>query len=154
MFFASFIVAISVQWKLALITLSVVPAMFIAIGICIAIDAPIEASIGRAYSNGASLAQEALASIKTVHAFSAQEGIIQKYDEYLAEAHRFGKKKIIPYGMSSGMIYFCIFSGNALAFWQGYRMFLSGEISAVGDVFTYLAPLSPHGTSESWLTPI
>ncbi|KAL3495734.1 P-loop containing nucleoside triphosphate hydrolase protein [Aspergillus germanicus] len=136
MFFASFIVAISVQWKLALITMSVVPAMFVAIGICIAIDAPIEASIGRAYSNGASLAQEALASIKTVHAFSAQEDIIQKYDKYLAEAHRFGKKKIIPYGMSSGMIYFCIFSGNALAFWQGYRMFLNGEISAVGDVFT------------------
>ncbi|KAL4787930.1 P-loop containing nucleoside triphosphate hydrolase protein [Aspergillus varians] len=136
MFFASFIVAIAVQWKLALITMSVIPAMFIAIGICIAIDAPIEASIARAYSSGAALAQEALASIKTVHAFSAQEDMIQKYDTFLSEAHEYGKKKTIPYGLMSGMIYFCVFSGNALAFWQGYRMFLSGEIDAVGDVFT------------------
>ncbi|KAL2819147.1 P-loop containing nucleoside triphosphate hydrolase protein [Aspergillus granulosus] len=153
MFFASFIVAISVQWKLALITMSVIPAMFIAIGICIAIDAPIEASIGRAYSNGASLAQEAFASIKTVHAFSAQEGIIQRYDEYLAEAHRYGKKKIIPYGIMSGSIYFCIFSGNALAFWQGYRMFLSGEISAVGDVFTVVMSTVIASTSTNIFFP-
>jgi ATP-binding cassette subfamily B (MDR/TAP) protein 1 len=136
MFFSSFIVAITVQWKLALITMSVVPAMFIALGICLAIDAPIEVSIARAYANGASLAQEALSSIKTVQAFSAQEGMIQKYDGFLAEAHEHGKKKRIPYGLLSGVIYFCMFSGNALAFWQGYRMFLSGEIDAVGDVFT------------------
>ncbi|KAL2829227.1 P-loop containing nucleoside triphosphate hydrolase protein [Aspergillus cavernicola] len=136
MFLASFIVAIAVQWKLALITMSVIPAMFIAIGVCIAIDAPIEANIARAYSNGASLAQEALSSIKTVHAFSAQDRMVRKYDEFLAEAHEYGKKKTIPYGIMSGTVYFCIFSGNALAFWQGYRMYLSGEIDAVGDVFT------------------
>ncbi|KAL3467823.1 P-loop containing nucleoside triphosphate hydrolase protein [Aspergillus heterothallicus] len=153
MFFASFIVAISVQWKLALITMSVIPAMFVAIGICLAIDAPIEASIGRAYSNGASLAQEALASIKTVHAFSAQESIIQRYDTYLAEAHQYGKKKIIPYGIMSGLIYFCIFSGNALAFWQGYRMYLSGEIGAVGDVFTVVMSTVIASTSINIFFP-
>ncbi|KAL5335379.1 P-loop containing nucleoside triphosphate hydrolase protein [Aspergillus crustosus] len=136
MFFSSFIVAIAVQWKLALITLSVVPAMFVALGICLAIDAPIEVSIARAYASGASLAQEALSSIKTVHAFSAQAGMIEKYDEYLAEAHKHGKKKTIPFGVLTGLIYFCMYSGNALAFWQGYRMFMSGEIDAVGDVFT------------------
>lgn len=136
MFFSSFIVAIAVQWKLALITLSVVPAMFVAIGICLTIDAPIEAKIAQIYSNGAALAQEALSSIKTVHAFSSQDGMIEKYDEYLAEAHEHAKKKLIPYGIMSGTIYFCIFAGNALAFWQGYRMFLSGEIDAVGSVFT------------------
>ncbi|KAL4878829.1 P-loop containing nucleoside triphosphate hydrolase protein [Aspergillus karnatakaensis] len=136
MFFSSFIVALSVQWKLALITMSVIPAMFIALGVCLAIDAPIEVSIARAYANGASLAQEALSSIKTVHAFSAQEGMIKKYGECLAEAHKHGKKKTIPLGIISGLIYFCMYSGNALAFWQGYRMFLNGEIAAVGDVFT------------------
>ncbi|KAL4807614.1 P-loop containing nucleoside triphosphate hydrolase protein [Aspergillus unguis] len=136
MFFASFVVAIAVQWKLALITLSVVPAMFVAIGICLAIDAPNEAKIAQAYSSGAALAQEALSSIKTVHAFSAQERMITKYDGYLDQARELGKKKTLPYGIMSGTIYFCIFAGNALAFWQGYRMFLSGEIDAVGDVFT------------------
>ncbi|KAL4958072.1 P-loop containing nucleoside triphosphate hydrolase protein [Aspergillus filifer] len=136
MFFAAFIVAIAVQWKLALITLSVVPAMFIILGIVIALDAGVETKIAQIYAKGAALAQEALSSIKTVHAFSAQDGMIEKYDAYLAEAHKLGRKKIIPYGMISGLVYFCIFSGNALAFWQGYRMFVSGEIDAVGDVFT------------------
>ncbi|KAL4944172.1 hypothetical protein BDV06DRAFT_188011 [Aspergillus oleicola] len=136
MFFSAFIVAIAAQWKLALITLSVVPAMFVVLGIFIALDASVEMNIAQIYAKGAALAQEALSSIKTVHAFSAQDDMIEKYDSYLAEAHRLGRKKIIPYGMMSGFVYFCIFAGNALAFWQGYRMFLSGEIDAVGDVFT------------------
>lgn len=45
LFFSSFIVAIAVQWKLALITMTIVPAMVVIIGGCIAIDAPIEARV-------------------------------------------------------------------------------------------------------------
>lgn len=42
LFFSAFIVALAVQWKLALITMSIVPGMILAVGTCIAIFTPIE----------------------------------------------------------------------------------------------------------------
>ncbi len=45
LFFSSYIVALCVQWKLALITMSIVPAMVVSVGVCVSLDAPIEARI-------------------------------------------------------------------------------------------------------------
>ena len=45
LFFASFIVALSVQWKLALITMSIVPANIIIMGVCVGLIIPIESRI-------------------------------------------------------------------------------------------------------------
>lgn len=45
LFFSAYIVALSVQWKLALITMSIVPAMVLVVGSVFALDAPIEAKI-------------------------------------------------------------------------------------------------------------
>ena len=136
MFFSAFIVAIAVQWKLALITMSVVILFFLILGVGMAIDAPIEAKVTSKHSEASSFAQEVLASIRTVHAFWAKDRMSARYNQYLAEAHQHGKKKSLPYGIMSSSTYFCIYSGNALAFWQGFRMYRSGEMDSVGDVFT------------------
>lgn len=45
LFFSAYIVALTVQWKLALITMTIVPAMILLVGGCISLDAPIEAQI-------------------------------------------------------------------------------------------------------------
>lgn len=131
MFVASFIVALAVQWKLTLITMSIIPAIFIITAICITLDAIVESKVMRIYSKGGSVAQEAISTIRTVHAFWAQSKMINKYDRYLKDAHTEGKKKSILYGVLFSTEYFCVFSGIALAFWQGYRMFRSGEIESV-----------------------
>lgn len=54
LFFSAYIVALAVQWKLALITMSIVPAMVLVVGGCVALDAPIEAQV---VSRGASPAR-------------------------------------------------------------------------------------------------
>ncbi|KAJ3533044.1 hypothetical protein NM208_g8157 [Fusarium decemcellulare] len=59
-----------------------------------------------------------------------------RYDEYLKEAHHHGNKKSLVFGLLSGITYFCIYCSNALAFWQGFRMYKSGEIDSVGTVLT------------------
>lgn len=69
MFFSSLIIAIAVQWKLALITMSIVPVVLIVSVVCVGIDALLESRIVRFYSQGAAMAQEALSTVKTVHAF-------------------------------------------------------------------------------------
>lgn len=45
LFFSAYVVALAVQWKLALITMSVIPAIILVVGTCIGIDAPVEARI-------------------------------------------------------------------------------------------------------------
>lgn len=45
LFFSGFIVALAVQWKLALIVMSIIPAIFLITGTCIGLDAPIEARV-------------------------------------------------------------------------------------------------------------
>jgi ATP-binding cassette subfamily B (MDR/TAP) protein 1 len=47
LFFSAYIVALAVQWKLALIIMSIVPAIFLIVGGCISLDMPIEAKIVR-----------------------------------------------------------------------------------------------------------
>lgn len=135
-FFAGFIVALAVQWKLALITMSIIPAIFLIVGTIIPLDAVIEAKIMKIYSAAASLAEETFSSVKTVHAFWAHFKIMDKYEEYLSSAHQEAKKKSLLYAVLFSTENFCVFSGVALAYWQGYRMFISGEVPDVGSVFT------------------
>lgn len=135
-FCSAFIVALVVQWKLSLITLSIVPVIFVVTGTCIAIDAPQEARIVRIYSQASNIAQEAISSIRTVHAFGARAKMVNKYDDFLQEAHTEGNKKSPNYGVLFSVEYFCVYSGIALCFWQGFKMFQSGEIANVGQVFT------------------
>lgn len=103
LFFSAFIVALAVQWKLALITMSVIPALVLIVGGCISVDAVIEARVIKIYSRAAVLAQDAISSIRTIHAFGAEEKIINKYDDFLAEAHKEGNKKSLVYVILFGV---------------------------------------------------
>ena len=153
MFLSSFVVALSAQWKLALIVMSVIPAIFIATGACIAIDATLEAKILPIYSRAAVLAEEAFSSIRTVHAFYAQKKLAKRYDTFLQQAHKQGNKKSPIYGVLFSTQFFCVYSGTALAFWQGFRMYQSGEIDNVGKVFTVVLSVTLAGTSISSIAP-
>lgn len=153
LFFSAFIVAIAVQWKLALICMTIIPALFGIVGSIIAVDAKLEARIMRFYSQGAALAQDAISSIRTVHAFSAQDKIVQKYDGFLEEAHKLGKKKNPLYGTLFSTENFLVYSATALAFWQGYRMYRSGEVDAVGTVFTVVLSILLGTTSITLIAP-
>ncbi|KAL9125363.1 MAG: hypothetical protein Q9217_005420 [Psora testacea] len=153
LFFSAYIVALAVQWKLALITMSIVPAIALIIGGCIALDAPLEARIVRIYSRAAVLAQDAISSIKTIHAFGAQQKIVNSYDEYLQTAHKEGNKKSLIYGVLFSIQTFLVMSGTALAFWEGFRLFQSGEIDSVGPVFTVVLSVTLGATSVLLITP-
>lgn len=153
LFFSSFIIALAVQWKLSLIIMSIIPAIIVATGGCIAVDAVIEAKITKIYSRAAVMAQEAISSVKTVHAFWAQEKIVAKYDTYLNDAFKKAKKKSGVYGVLFSTEYFLVLAGTALAFWQGSRMYQSGEIQSVGTVFTVVLSVTLGSTAMSLVAP-
>lgn len=99
------------------------------------------------------LAQDALSSIKTIHAFGAQEKIISRYDEFLQEAHKEGDKKSILFGILFSVQTFMVMSGTALAFWEGFRMYQGGEIANVGTVFTVVLSVTLGATSVMLIFP-
>ncbi|KAH8714023.1 Leptomycin B resistance protein pmd1 [Beauveria bassiana] len=153
LFFSSYIVALSIQWKLALITMSIVPAMVLTVGACVSLDAPIEARIVQTYSRAANLAQDALSSIKTIHAFGAEPRLVKWYNEYLETAHRDGDKKSFILGVLFASQPFLVMAGTALAFWEGYRLFQRGQVSNVGTVFTAVLSVTLGATSVLLFLP-
>jgi ATP-binding cassette subfamily B (MDR/TAP) protein 1 len=54
----------------------------------------------------------------------------------LAEAERLGMRKSPNYGVMFSTSFFCIYAGYGLAFWQGIRMYASGEIAEPGTIIT------------------
>jgi ATP-binding cassette subfamily B (MDR/TAP) protein 1 len=81
--------------------MSIVPGIVLVTGTCIAIDAVQEARITRFYSRASVLAQEAISSVKTVHAFWAQDKMVKGYDEYLQLARKEGRRSLPITGVCS-----------------------------------------------------
>jgi ATP-binding cassette subfamily B (MDR/TAP) protein 1 len=94
-----------------------------------------------------------LSSIKTIHAFGAQQKIVNRYDEYLQTAHKEGNKKSLLFGILFSAQTFLVMSGTALAFWEGFRLFQSGEIDNVGTVFTVVLSVTLGATSTMLVLP-
>ena len=69
-----------------------------------------------------------------VHAFWGQPKVLSKYEAILNDAEQEGMKKSLNYGVLFSMQYFCVLSGYGLAFWEGIRLYSSGEITKPGDV--------------------
>ena len=135
-FFSAFVVALVVQWKLALITLSCIPLIFGVTAVAMGMDATIETKVLQTLSSGGVVAQETISSISTIQAFWAQSRMMKRYEEYLGFAHKQGSKKSAVLGIEFSTEYFCSYAAVALAFWQGFRMYQNGEIGSVGKVFT------------------
>ncbi|OAQ98396.1 hypothetical protein LLEC1_04360 [Akanthomyces lecanii] len=137
-FVAAFVVAFAVQWKLTLIVISIVPVNIVVTVICIMFDMVYEYKMFDIYSKSGTIAEEAFATIRTAHAFWAFPKLSRRFTDILEEARQVGNKKSIIYAILFSFEFLCIFSGYGLAFWQGMRMYASGEITQPGTVVTVI----------------
>ena len=142
-FVAAFCVAFAVQWKLTFITICVVPTIIIVTGVCMGIEVKNEKRLMDIYSQASLLAEEVFSSISTVHAFWLQPVMAKRYEHFLVEQERLGMKKSPNYGVLFSAEFFCVYSGYALAFWQGIRMYSTGEVKEPGDIVTYDSCIIP-----------
>ncbi|TWU71353.1 hypothetical protein ED733_002989 [Metarhizium rileyi] len=138
MFVSAFVVAFAVQWKLTLITLAIVPLNAIVTLACIYVDALYEYKMFDIYAESGSLAEEAFATIRTAHAFWAFPKLTLRFNRILERARQIGNKKSLVYAILFPVEFFSVIAGYALAFWQGMRMYASGEIQDPGTVVTVI----------------
>ncbi|KAF4550784.1 ABC transporter transmembrane region-containing protein 1 [Elsinoe fawcettii] len=147
------IIGLVIQWKLMLITLSIAPVMLIVIGVVVAFITKIESRQLKIFSTAGALAEDIIGSVRNVQAFWMRPRLVERYDQYLDQAHAEGKKQSVPWGFMFSIEYFCIYAGFALAFWQGIRMFNSGEITSPGDIVAVLFSVVIAATSLTMISP-
>lgn len=138
----AFIVALAVQWKLALITICILPAIVITTGIGVAIDASQENRCMQLYGKAGELATEVFSSIRVVHAYWSQPRMIERHNQILDDAKKQGMRKSLNWGVLYCNEFFFVFAGYGLAFWQGIHMYARGEIEAPGKIITYVLYLT------------
>ncbi|KFG85180.1 ATP-binding cassette multidrug transport protein ATRC [Metarhizium anisopliae] len=152
-FVTGFIVAFATNWKLTLITLCIAPATIAVMAVTGIIEAGLETKILDIYAQANSFAEGVLASARTVHAFEMRSRLVNKFDQYLIEAHRVGNKISPLFGILFSSEYCIIYLGFGLAFWQGVHMFGRGEIKSSGEVFTVLLSVVIAAVSLTSLAP-
>lgn len=139
-FVAAFGVAFGVQWKLTLITLCIVPAILIVIGIVVTFDMFIENKVMASWAQADRLAEDVFGSIRSVHAFWAFDVMERSFDAHLdkARAHAKQGRKPALHAVLFSIQFFCIYAGYGLAFWQGVQMYHRGEITEPGKIVTVI----------------
>ncbi|KAH7113669.1 hypothetical protein B0J13DRAFT_656928, partial [Dactylonectria estremocensis] len=152
-FITAFIVAFAVQWKLTLIVVCIVPVNIIVTVGCVVFDIGYEYALFDIYSRSGSLAEEAFATIRTAHAFWDFPKLSKRFTSILDEASKIGTKKSLVYAILFPTEFFCIFSGYGLAFWQGIRMYSTGEITQPGTVVTVIFAVLVAATALTQIAP-
>ncbi|KOS18918.1 Leptomycin B resistance protein pmd1 [Escovopsis weberi] len=137
-FVTAFVVAFTVQWKLTLIIMAIVPVNILVTLVCVVYDTMYEYQMFDIFSVADSLAEEVFSSIRTAHAFWAFPKLSRRFDSILDEARKVGQKKSLVYAILFPVEFFCVLSGYALAFWQGMRMYADEEITEPGTVITVI----------------
>lgn len=135
-FVSAFIIALITQWKLTLICICILPTIILTMGVSGMIDVKQEAAVMSFHAKASLLAEEVFTNIATVHAFWLQPLMSNRFDALLAEAEHYGLKKSLNWGVSFSSQFFCIYAGYGLAFWQGIRLWASGEIAESGKIVT------------------
>ncbi|OJJ64782.1 hypothetical protein ASPSYDRAFT_141151 [Aspergillus sydowii CBS 593.65] len=152
-FVTAFIIAFVVQWKLTLICLCIAPATIIVMGVIAGIEAGHETKILEINAQANSYAEGVLAGVKAVHAFQMRASVVKRFDEYLTEAHKVGKKISPLMGMLFSTEYTIIYLGFGLAFWQGIHLMVRGEIDTPGEIFTVLLSVIIAAINLTLLAP-
>ncbi len=135
-FITAFVVAFIIQWKLTLIVCCIVPINIAMTVIGVTVDTGLELQMYKHYGDADALVEEAFSTIRTAHAFWAFPKLSKRFKNILGEAKKIGDKKTLLYAVVFPAEFFCIFAGYGLAFWQGIRLYSSGEITQPGTVVT------------------
>jgi ATP-binding cassette subfamily B (MDR/TAP) protein 1 len=138
-FISAFVIAFVEYWKLAFILSSTVALFALAGTLGIQLPTRWTKRSLASYSSGASVAEEAISSIRHVTAFGIQEEMIQRYDNYLKQAERPGVKANVATALMISIVSAIPYLSYGLSFWEGSRMLVKGEISISGVTTSTLA---------------
>lgn len=136
-FITAFVIGFVKYWKLTLILTSTIVAIVACMGGGSTFIVKYNKRSLEAYALGGTVAEEVVSSIRNATAFSTQEKLARQYDAHLAEAEMWGLKVKVALAFMIGGMMGIVYLNYGLAFWQGSRFLVAGEMS-LSDVLTVL----------------
>lgn len=118
-FVAGFVVGFITVWKLALLTLAVVPLIALFGAVHTITITKLSSKSQDAYAEAGNIAEQALAQIRTVFSFVGEEKALKAYSASLSVAQKIGYKSGLVKGFGLGSTFCVIFGCYALLLWYG-----------------------------------
>uniref|UniRef100_A0A8C5D596 Bile salt export pump n=1 Tax=Gouania willdenowi TaxID=441366 RepID=A0A8C5D596_GOUWI len=118
-FVCGFCIGFVKGWKLTLVIVAASPLIGIGAGLMAWFVAKLTGMELQAYAKAGAVADEVLSSIRTVAAFGGEQKEVQRYDQNLVSAQRWGIRKGLIMGFFTGYMWLIIFLCYGLAFWYG-----------------------------------
>lgn len=151
-FFTALIIAFVKSWKLTLILISGIFAMFLSIAVVAKFIARYNKLSLESQGLAATFAEEILSSIKIVVAFDTNGRLAKKFDESLAIVSNWGFKSRTASSCLIGAMLCIVYLQYGLCFWQGSRFVSSGD-ATLSDVLTILLAVMMAGSSLGSIAP-
>lgn len=138
-FFTAFIIGFIKSWKLTLILFSTVVAITLIMGAGSRFMVDFNKNALTSYGKGGTIAEEVISSIRNTTAFNTQAKLANQYDKHLRAAEVWGRKAKITLAIMMGFMMCIIYLNYGLAFWQGSRFLVSGDITLSAVMTVLLA---------------
>ncbi|KAG7669217.1 hypothetical protein Ndes2526B_g05515 [Nannochloris sp. 'desiccata'] len=130
-------IAFTRGWDMTLVLLSLLPVLA-GTGFAISVLVTrLSSAMNRAYADANSLAQQALANVRTVYAFNGEERTVNDYNHALEAPLNVGIKQGLYGGFTTGMANLVAYCGYALAMWYGATRVADGAYTG-GEVLNVL----------------
>lgn len=128
------IIALTANWKLALVSFSGLPAIFLILGCVVTPEARINHRQLELHTKAAEVAEETFSSMRNVLAFNASAKLEKKYNDWLLAGQKEGLKKSWLMTVLWSSEYFSSYSIVALTIFYGMKLLAGGEISGPGGI--------------------
>lgn len=132
-FIASFIVGFILNATLTgILVAAIMPAMILIVIFGTTVVSRMSTTVSRIADTATSIAQGAISAVQVVQAFGAMNVLADDHERIISSAAGAALRKSLASALMLGGIYFACYSVNALAFWEGSRLFSGGA----GTVYT------------------
>lgn len=155
-FLGGFAVGFSCVWRLCLVTLAVIPVIAFAGGLYAYTLTRLTSKSQRAYGEAGSIAEQAIAQVRTVYAFLGENKATSAYSETLEETLELGYKGGFAKGCGMGVSYVLLFCTWALILWYAGVLVRRGETNggkSLTAIFSVIIGGMSLGQAASNLDP-
>lgn len=128
-FVSAVVICFVTSWRLSLVMLAAPTLIIASMSITATFMVKYTSQSLAAYAPAASIAEEAISSIRTVAAFGMQSRLVGQYKVHLETARDAGVKSGVALACMLGVMNAVIFWSYGLAFWQGSRWLMHDKVS-------------------------
>lgn len=144
------ILALAYSWKLGLVIICAGLTPLVGAGyLKIRLDAKLDRDTSKRYSVSASIASEAVTSIRTISSLAIEHSVLEKYTAELDEAVKGLKRPLFTMMVCFAFTQSIEYWFMALGFWYGCRLLSFGQITVYAFFVTFLGVFfSGQGASQ------